>query len=88
MLSTNPNLFKEGAPNAKPQGVHISKDGEIIVLLNIHLDMRLADSGESIRHFYIPFEVKLKAPEPLRYDPKLMEFWMNLELVSVKTTKT
>lgn len=67
MITSNPAVFKEGMPDALPQGVQISEQGEITIRLNIHIDLRLAESGKSIRHMYIPFEVKFKGPEPLKY---------------------
>lgn len=82
MLTTNQNVFKEGIPNALPQGITISKKGEVVIRLNLHVDLRLAGTGQSVRHMYLPIEAAFKAPEPL----KLINPWqvvLNAELIHI-----
>ena len=93
MITTNPDVFKEGVPNASPQGAHVYKEGDLTLQLNYHIDMRLADTGESIRHFYIPLEAKMKIPEPLKLNhtwgnEKILNIMYYGELISLRTKNT
>lgn len=66
MMSTNPDIFREGS-DAPVSGVYFGKDGMITARLNVHIDLRLQESKQTIRHIYIPIEVQVQAPEPLKY---------------------
>lgn len=58
VVSTNSSIFKEGmGADAKPLGITIGKKDELFINFNLYVDLRIKESGESIRHFYVPFEV-------------------------------
>lgn len=69
LFSLNTEIFSEGLTSSPLPGLSIGPNGDITVNLNVHVDLRLkGDKPVSIRHFYIPLEVKLNAREPIAYD--------------------
>lgn len=50
--------------------------------------MRLADTGESIRHFYLPVEIKMNVPEPAKWEPKDMKLYGDFELKFIGLNNT
>ena len=75
VVTMNTGIFREGADSSTPlNGITIGKNGEIKLNMNFHVDLRLKSTKESIRHFYIPIELKGKGVEPLKYDNKSLSF--------------
>lgn len=86
VLSMNTDIFKEGVPDAPLMGVDFGKDGTISIHLNLHIDLLVVDKSniaKSIRHFYIPLEIKLKEAEPIKFDPVSEQFNVSIHFVDI-----
>ena len=67
MFSTSHEEFIDGVPDAEPMGIYFDKNNQVRIVLNLHVDLRLDHSGESIRHIYTSLVVKGKAM-PVKID--------------------
>jgi len=61
MFTNNHEVFVDGVPDAEPMGIYFEKNDRVRLVLNLHIDLRLDHSGESIRHIYLTLNVKGKA---------------------------
>jgi len=67
MFTMNHEVFVDGVPDAEPMGIYFDKNNQVRIVLNLHVDLRLDTSGESIRHIYTTLTVKGKAM-PIKTD--------------------
>jgi len=65
MMTANHEVIKEGLPGAEISGLYIADDGSLRIVLNMHVDLSLAEDGDgkSVRHLYFSIEAKAKATE-------------------------
>ena len=61
MLTMNHTVFLDGVPGAEPIGMYFEKNNQVRIVLNMLVDLRLDDSGETIRHIYTTLNIKGKA---------------------------
>jgi len=57
----NHEVFEDGVSGAEPIGIYFEKNNQVRIVINLHVDLRLDDSGQSIRHIYTTLTVKGKA---------------------------
>ena len=61
MFTMNHEVFEDGVPGAEPIGIYFEKNNQVRIVINLHVDLRLDDSGQSIRHIYTTLTFKGKA---------------------------
>jgi len=84
MITMNHEVFVDGVPDAEPIGIYFDKNNQVRIVLNVHIDLRLDHSGESIRHIYTTLTVKGKAV-PIKLDDNKIEH--KFEFIAVEISK-